>query len=87
MIAKKLLRDSANQVVQAFPLVPGQVNIAAAGGAKTTSLFCCSIDGTFTVTFTDGGSTADIPAVAGDIFAIHGGGTVLATGSAKFHYV
>lgn len=86
MINKRLLRDSSNQPVQAFPLVAGQVNIAAAGGAKSTSLFCCAVDGTFTVTFPDN-STASIAMSVGDIFAIHGGGTVLATGSATFHYV
>lgn len=84
-MTKKYLRSDA-QLIQAFPLIPGQVNIAAAGGAKTTDCFCCAIDGTFTVTFNDG-TPASIAMIAGDVFSIPNGGTVLATGLATFHYV
>ena len=73
-------------MVQAFPLYSGQVNILAAAGAKHTNCFCCAIDGTFTVTFADAVS-ASIAMFAGDVFSIPGGGTVLATGGASFHYV
>jgi len=84
-MTQKYLRSEA-QLVQAFPLIPGQVNIAAAGGAKLTECFCCAVDGDFTVTFNNG-TTANIGMVAGDVFSIPNGGTVLATGLATFHYV
>jgi hypothetical protein len=73
------------QIIQAFPLVAGWVNIDAAAGATYCTAFCCAIDGTFTVTFNDG-TTASIAMIAGDVFSIPGGGTVLATGGATFHY-
>jgi len=74
------------EIIQGFPLVSGQVNIAAADGEKKTRCFCCSIDGNFTVTFADA-VVATIPMVAGDVFTIPGGATVLAVAGAKFHYV
>jgi len=74
------------KLVQGFSLIPGQVNIAAAGGAKATKCFCCDVDGAFTVTFNDA-TTATINMYHGEVFLIPAGGTVLATGSATFHYV
>jgi len=80
-----MLRNKG-QIVEAFPLYSGQVNIAAAGGAKLVLVFCCAIDGNFTVTFNDG-VQATIAMVAGEVFSIPSGGTVLATGAATFHYI
>jgi len=74
------------QIIQGFPLIPGQVLKVAGDGAKQTKCFCCAVDGDFTVTFQDG-TGVTISLVAGDSFTIPGGGSVLAVGGAKFHYV
>ena len=84
-MAGDYLRNSG-EIVMAFPLISGQVNIAAAGGAKQTKCFCCGVAGNFTVTFGTG-VAATITMAAGNIFSIPGGGTVLAVGAATFHYV
>lgn len=74
------------ELIQGFPLISGQVNIAAAGGAKRTKCFCCAVAGDFTVTFGDT-VAATIAMVHGEVFTVPGGCTVLAVGGATFHYV
>lgn len=84
----ELKKERNGNSIMAFPLIPGQVNIAAAGGAKTTELFCCDVDGVFTITWEDT-TTANINMVHGEVFSAPPNEvvTVLATGGATFHYM
>jgi len=74
------------QLFPAFPLHSGQVNIAAADGAKFCTMFCCAVGGDFTLTFPDG-VIETITMVAGEVYAIPSGGEVEAVGAATFHFV
>lgn len=81
-----LKKERNGNSIQEFPLVKGQVNIAAAGGAKATELFACDVDGVFTITWPDA-TTANINMVHGEVFVLPPGSTVLAVGGATFHFV
>jgi len=72
-------------LVQVFPLLQGQVNIALAGGAKECNLWKCSAAGDFTITWPDT-TTSTITAALGDVYAVPSGCTVTAVGAAKFHF-
>ena len=84
-MAAKYLRD-AGDLLQYFPLIPGQVNIDAAAGAKQCRHFYCSVAGSFTVTFSEG-TIATMVMVVGESFTIPDGATITAVAGAKFHYV
>lgn len=82
-----LLKERNGTSVMAFPYIKGQLNIAAADGAKTTNMFLCDVDGVFTITYDDA-STENINLYHGEVFSSPMETvTVLAVGGATFHYV
>jgi len=76
-----LLRSDGDNQVQAMPLRKGKVNITS--GVHTPNLIYCVVDGTFTITWENGG-TSPISMIEGATFALMDVESITITGG-TFH--
>lgn len=82
-----MLRTFGGNLVSMFPLYPGQINIAAADGAKTCNAIYCVTAGNVTLDWAGGEDNDTLAITEGEVFSFPGGALVTAGAGTVFHFV